>query len=57
MMELTVDYNRLADFPGVLDRVFRPAFAIRGNEGMKNVAVFSDQSIPGIKSLGKNMAG
>ena len=52
-----MDYDLLSDLQGMPYRVFGAAFAVRRNKGMKNVAVFSDQSIPGIKSLGKNMAG
>jgi hypothetical protein len=55
-MNLLMDYDLLSDLQGVLYRVFRAAFAIRGNEGMKNIAVFGDQSVTGIECLSKLMA-
>lgn len=56
MMGLVMNYDLFAELQGVFYRIFCASFTIRGNEGMKNVAVFGDQPITGIKSLSKNMA-
>ncbi len=57
MMGLVMNYDLFAELQGVFYRVFCAAFAIRGNEGVKNIAVFSDQSVAGVECLSKNMAG
>jgi|GEM_PF-6106542 len=52
-----MDYDLLSDLQGMPYRVFGAAFAVRRNKGMKDVAVFGDQPIAGIKCLSKNVAG
>ena len=56
-MKLGMNHNRHADLLGIFYGVFSSALAVRRNEGMKNIRVFSNQSVTGIKSLSENVAG
>lgn len=52
----SMDHNRNADFLSMFNGVLSAALAVKGNEGMENIAVFCDQAVTGIKGLSKSMA-